>query len=139
MAVSFHGERAVIPPPDPFDEQRAKQIVGSSRIVAWLDRAIDVPGHAWETSRVRRLLLPTLRQISSSTPAEQVRLAGGVLLVATITHVALYLVFSGRVGWWTWTAWILFAAAAAALAAWPAEISAAWQDSLVRRWTRRTR
>jgi len=118
----------VIPPPDPADEQRAKALVASSGIIRWLDRVIDVPGQAWRTSRVRRLLLPTIEEISASTTAEQLRLVGIVLLVATATHIALYLAFSGRVGWRTWTAWTLFAAAAAAIAVWPREIIAAWQE-----------
>lgn len=138
MAVGVHGD-SMIPPPDPADEQRAKAIVASSRIVQWLDRLIDVPGHAWETSRLRRLLQPTMHHIAESGSAEQLRLVASVVVVATIVHILLYLAFAGAVGWPTWSAWTVFLLAATVVAARPREVIAAWNESTVRGWMARRR
>jgi hypothetical protein len=127
----------LIPPPDPADEERAKAVLASSRIVGWIDRALDIPGEAWRSSKVRRLLAPSIAQVESASAPERLRMAAWVLIVAAITHIALVLAFSEPVGWATWTAWIAFLAVAGAAAAWPREVMTAWSDSRVRRWLRR--
>jgi len=132
--------QVLLPPPDPADEERAKAVLRSSRIVVWIDRALDIPGEAWKSSTVRRMLTPTIARVQAADAPEQLRLVGVVLLIAAVTHIVLYLVFSGAVGWPTWTGWTGFVVAAAVIAAKPREVIAAWKDSTVRRWlTRRAR
>lgn len=131
--------RLALPPPDPADELRAKRLLTSSRLFAWIDRALDAPGQAWQSSIVRRLLQPTIDRVRTADTAGRVALLGSVLLVAAATHVVLVLLFAAPVGWPTWVAWIVFSTAAATLAVWPREVVAAWNDSLVRRWLRRGR
>jgi hypothetical protein len=129
--------RVPLPPPDPDDEARARKVIASSRIVGWIDRALDIPGRAWRSSMLRRILRPSIAHVESLTAAERLRLLAHVLLAAAVTHIVLVLVFAEPVGWPTWTAWIVFLAAAGVAALWPRETVAAWKDSAVRRWLRR--
>lgn len=131
--------RVPLPPPDPADELRAKRVLTSSRLVAWIDRALDVPERAWESSAVRRALKPTLDQIAAADAAGRLRAAASVLLIAAATHIALVLAFAEPVGWPTWVAWTAVIAMAAVAAGWPREVVAAWNDSAVRRRLQRRR
>ena len=125
--------RLPLPRPDPADEERAKGVLEASRLVAWIDKTLDVPGRAWASSTVRRWLQPSIDNVRALPPSGQLGLLGRVLVIATITHVILVLTIAEPVGWATWAAWLSFLAAAGALAVWPGEVVVAWRTSAFRR------
>lgn len=127
--------RARSSPPDPADEARVKQVLASSRLVRWIDAAIDVPPRAWRTSRVRAWLEPMARDFRSQPPADQVRLVGWMLLVATVTHIVLVVAFGEAVGWPTYTAWTVFLAVVCVPTFWSGGVVAAWTNRSP--WVRR--
>ena len=130
--------RVPLPGPDPADEARVKNLIASSRLVRWIDAALDVPPRAWQSSVVRRWMQPTIDAVRTMPPAERLRQLALTLLVATLTHVVLVLLVAEPVGWPTWTAWGGLTVAAL-VAAWrPAEVLTAWTTSRLRqRMTRR--
>ncbi|MBZ5559465.1 MAG: hypothetical protein LAO77_19510 [Acidobacteriia bacterium] len=93
-------------PPDPADEARVREVLAGSRLVRAIDAAIDVPPRAWRSSSLRAWLDPMWREFRSQSAAGQVRVAGWVLLIATVTHIALVAAFGEAVGWPTWAAWL---------------------------------
>jgi hypothetical protein len=125
--------RIPLPPPDPADDERVKTVLKSSRLVMWIDAAIDLPARAWQSSAVRRWLQPTIDAVGAQSTADQLRLLGWTLIVAAMTHIVLVLAFSEPVGWPTWLAWLVFIAAAMVVACWPAQVVTAWRDSRFRR------
>lgn len=131
--------RVPLPPPDPNDEARAKSVLASSRLVRWIDAALDVPGRAWQSSTLRRWMQPSVDGVRALPLPERIRLLGLVLLIAAITHIVLVLAVADPVGWPTWVAWVSFVAAAVVLVRWPAEVLAAWPTSRLRRWIERRR
>src|SRR6266511_2904974 len=52
--------RVPLPAADPADEERVKQILASSRLVAWIEAALDVPSRAWQSSVLRRWTQPSI-------------------------------------------------------------------------------
>ena len=123
------------PKPDPHDEQRVKAVLAQSRLVQWIDAALDVPPRAWRSSAVRRVVEPTLDEVRALPAPEQVRLFGWMLVAAAMTHVVLVVVFSEPVGWPTWLAWGTFLALACGLVRWAPQVVAAWANR--RPWVRR--
>jgi hypothetical protein len=124
--------RVPLPDPDPADEERVKTLLASSRLVMWIDSALEIPGRAWRSSAVRRWTQPSLDAVRLLPPAGRIRLLGWMLVVATITHIVLVLAIAEPVGWPTWVAWLSFVSAAAVAACWPSEVLAAWATSKIR-------
>lgn len=127
--------RARVTPPDPADEARVKEVLGNSRLVRLIDRAIDVPPRAWKSSAVRAWLEPTAREFLAQPAADQVRLVGWMLIVATVTHIVLVVAFGEAVGWPTWTAWSIFIALVCVPTFWSRGVVAAWANRSP--WVRR--
>src|SRR3954447_9167737 len=76
-----------LPKPDPGDEERVQQVLASSRLLIWIDAALDIPPRAWRSSALRRWMQPSIDGVLQLPPAGRLRLAGSVLLVATLTHI----------------------------------------------------
>jgi hypothetical protein len=126
-----------LPKPDPDDEQRVQRVLASSRLVTWVDAALDVPPRAWRSSAVRRWAQPSIDAVRHLPAAERLRLSGATFLVATLTHIGLVLAVAEPVGWATWVGWVSFLGAAVFPVCWPAEVLAAWSTSRLRRRMRR--
>lgn len=94
--------------PDVDDETRVKAVLVESRLVRWVDRALDVPQRAWASSAARRWLAPVVSDFRTQSSPEQVRLVGWMLVVAGLTHIALMLLFAEPVGWPTMVAWATY-------------------------------
>jgi len=127
--------RARAAKPDADDETRVKAVLAESRLVKWVDAAIDVPQRAWASSAVRRWLEPIVGEVRAQPAALQVRLVGRMLVVAGLTHIVLVLLFSEPVGWPTWAAWATFLALASIPVIWSQGVVAAWANR--RPWVRR--
>lgn len=121
--------------PDVDDDTRVKAVLVGSRLVKWVDAALDVPQRAWASSVARHWIEPIVGSVRAQPAAEQVRLIGWMLAVAGVTHIALVLLFSEPVGWPTWTAWAIFLAVAGVLVIWAPGVVAAWANR--RPWVRR--
>lgn len=127
--------RARRAPIDADDEARVREVLAGSRLVRAIDAAIDVPPRAWRSSALRAWLQPKAREFRSLPAADQVRLAGWALMIATITHVALVVALGEAVGWPTWAAWLSFVAVLCVPVLWPDGVVAAWSNRSP--WVRR--
>jgi hypothetical protein len=127
--------RSTPPRSDADDERRVKAVLVQSRLVRWIDAALDVPPRAWASSAVRRRLQPVHDEVRAQPAHEQVRLVGLMLAAAAATHIVLVVLFSEPVGWPTWIAWTVFLGVACALVVWRREIVAGWANR--RPWVRR--
>ncbi|MBI3494350.1 MAG: hypothetical protein HY047_21595 [Acidobacteria bacterium] len=126
-------------PPDPAprrdDDARVTEVLENSRLLRWIDAAIDVPPRAWKSSALRRYVEPIAREFLTLSSADRLRVIGWVVVVATATHIALVVAFAEPIGWPTWVAWLSFLALASVPVAWPSGVVAAWANR--RPWVRR--
>lgn len=120
--------------PDP-DDSRVKAVLVESRLVKWVDAALEVPHRAWASSSARRWLEPIADDVRAQPAAEQVRLVGWMLIVASLTHIVLVLLFSEPVGWPTWVAWAAFLGLSGLCVIAAPGVVAAWANR--RPWVRR--
>jgi hypothetical protein len=127
--------RARSTPVDPADEARVREVLAHSRLVRAIDAAIDVPPRAWRSSALRAWLAPMARDFRSQPAAEQIRLIGWAVIVATLTHIVLVVAFGEPVGWPTWTVWLSFLALACVPVFSSQGVVAAWANR--RPWVRR--
>jgi hypothetical protein len=127
--------RARMAAPDPADEARVREVLAGSRIVRLIDAAIDALPRAWRSSRVHAWFEPMARDFQSQPAADQIRLIAWAVIVATVTHIALVVVFGEPVGWPTWAAWGTFLLLACVPAFWSQGVVAAWVNR--RPWVRR--
>lgn len=110
------------------DEPRVKAVLLESRLVRWIDAALDVPDRAWASSAVRRWLAPLVAEFRMLSAARQVQLAGLMLVVAELTHIVLVLMFAEPVGWPTLVAWATYLAIASVPVIWSPGVVAAWAN-----------
>ena len=130
--AAFARARAVRPDDD---ETRVKAVLIESRLVQWVDAALDVPERAWASSAARRWLAPIVGEVRAQSAADQVRLVGWMFVVAGLTHIVLMLLFAEPVGWPTRAAWATYLAAASVPVIWSRGVVAAWTNR--RPWVRR--